>query len=193
MKINNTMRTLWISVLQKHTFYRNRVSPARLGMSLFVLIAVLVGCGQPEPRLDVTEESAAVGQPVEEQRPLGHVVEFDGYTLRANVIGTGELDESMARRYGIEQAADLAMLNLVILDTRSEQQPATVWGEVTVQHQSLIGHVSTVEMRPVEADGYVSFVGTLDTSSERIFQFEVQVIPAGSDKPLQMNFEVRLD
>lgn len=164
-----------------------------LSIVMFAIIAVLAGCERTEQTAITDGELEPVGQPAKEQKPLGQVMEFEGFTLRANVIRADFLSETMIEQYGIEPQPNLALLNLVILDNQSEQQPATVRAEVTAQQQNLLDHINVIEMRLVEADGYVSYIGTLEAGAQRIFQLTIKAQPADTDQLLEMNFEVRLD
>jgi hypothetical protein len=181
-----------MNTIQRNTF-QSVARPVRLSIPLMAVIAVLAGCERAGQTDRPTESQAQVDQPAGDERPLGQVAEFDGFTLRANVSRTELLPDAMARKYGIEAEPDLFLLNLVILESRPDRQPVPVSAELSVHHESLIGHEEVIEMRAVEADGYVSYIGTLDASSQRVFQLVIEAQPAGTDQPLQMDFEVQLD
>lgn len=158
------------------------------------VVAILTGCDRGGQTVESDGNQIPVDQPAgDERRPLEHVVEFDGYTLRANVLRSGFLSEDMVRQYGIETGDDVVLLNLVILKSRADLQPVPVLAEVSAQHESLIGHAETIDMRAVKSDGYVSYIGTLNTSAERFFQIVIKAQPEGTDQPLHMNFEVHLE
>jgi hypothetical protein len=178
-----------------NTMQRIRIHSVTLFIATIAVMAVLAGCDRAEQIDDPADSQpqSPAGQPADGQRPLEHVVEFDGYTLRANVSPTDVLPGDMAREYGIEPEPDLVLLNLVILKNQPDRQPTPVSGEVSAQHESLIGHVETIDMRAVETDGHVSYIGTLDASGQRLFQLVIEAQPAGIDQPLQMNFEVQLE
>ena len=180
-----------MNAMRRNTF-QSVALPVRLSIPLMAVIAVLAGCERAE-QTRPTESQAQVDHPVGDERPLGQVAEFDGFTLRANVTRTELLPDAMAQKYGIEAEPDLVLLNLVILENRPDRQPVPVSAELSVHHESLIGHEEVIEMRAVEADGYVSYIGTLDASSQRVFQLVIEAQPAGTDQPLEMDFEVQLD
>lgn len=158
-----------------------------------VLMAALAGCERPEQTADSTGTRTQVDQPAGGERALGEVKEFDGFTLRASVRRTKFLPDAMARQYGIEADDDLVLLNVVILENRADPQPASVSAQVSARYENRIGQVEIIDMHEVEADGYVSYIGTLDASAQRVFELIIQAQPAGTDEPLQMNFEVQLD
>lgn len=162
-------------------------------IAILALIAVLVGCDSAKQSPDSGEDHAPVGQSDEAHEPLSQVVEFENFNLQVNVARTDFLDGETAERYDIDPAPDHAMLNLVILENHSDGEPKTVSAAVTVQYQTRIGQIETIEMRSVEADGYISYIGTLDASSQRAFNLSIEVQPEGTDEPLHTDFEVELD
>lgn len=157
------------------------------------LIAALTGCDQSEQAVGSPGNQASVTQSDNDQQSSGHVAEFDGYTLRANAIRSDVLPDAMARQYEIEADADLVLLNLVILETRADQQPVPVRAQVSARHEGLTGHGRAIDMRPVEADGMISYIGTIEAGGQRHFQLVVEAQPDGTDEPLKMDFEVQLD
>lgn len=164
-----------------------------LPMVMLSTFVILAGCDRPGQSVDSVGQNSVRGEHAGPDKPLGHVMEFDGYTLRANVSRADVLNDTMARRYGIAANPDLALLNLVIQDNNVARQEATVEAAVSVEHENLLGQTQVVDMRAIEADGYISYVGTLDASSQRIFQLIIKVRPEGTEQPLEMNFEVQLD
>lgn len=151
------------------------------------------GAERSEGASDRPARPATSAEPPDRQAgPLEHVAEFDGFTLRASVGRTDSLQESVARQYQIEPEADVFLINLVILEHRADR-PVPVAGEVTVQHESLSGHIDGIAMRPVEANGHISYIGTLDGRSERFFRIVIEAQPDGSDAQLNMDFDVRLE
>lgn len=177
-----------MNTLQKNRFHRVTLM-ATLTLTLTVLLA---GCDQPGQTVDSNGSDANVGQPGENQQLLGDVAEFDGFTIRANVSPTDHLPDAMAQQYGIEPDPDKALLTVVILENQPEQQPAPVSGELSAHYDSLSGQTTDIDMRSIEADGRVSYIGTLDASAQRVFQFVIEAQPEGADQPLQMNFDVEL-
>ncbi len=162
-------------------------------MVSIMLLGVLGGCDRSDPPALTTDQQANGDQVPSGDQPLGKVTEFDNYTLRANVIRTESLPDTMARQYNIEADPTRVLLNLVILEHVPNQQPITVAGELTIHYESLVGHVGSIDMRSVEQDGFISYIGTLDASEQRFFRVFIGAQPNGSDESLEMNFEVELE
>ena len=168
---------------------RSVVLPAILTMAL---AALLVGCDRSDQSADVAASQINIDQHEANEQPLGDVAEFDGYTLRANLSPSEHLPDAMALKYGIEADANIFLLNVVILENGQEQQPVPVAGEVSASYESLIGHTTSIDMRAVEENDLVSYVGTLDTSGQHVLRFVIEAQVENTDQLLQMNFEVQL-
>lgn len=202
---------------------RSRILIIAQTIAMMMVIAVLVGCDRNDQATDSTDEQTpasqaaererttertadrtdgratdrtsgqATGQAAGEQSPLEQVVESDGYTLRANVGRTDALPDAMARQYGIERDPDLVLLNVVVLEDRPDGQSAPVSAEISAQVESLSGHVESIDMQEAESNGHVSYIGTLDASTQREFQLHIEAQPSGTDQSLHMEFDVKLE
>lgn len=146
-----------------------------------------------DTRHDSMMGRTARDQTAEVSGPLEHVEDFDRFTMRANVGRADVLSDAMARQYDIEPEAGLFLLNLVILENRSDRQPVPVSAQVSVRREGLSGHGESIDMRAIEVNGHLSYIGTLAASAERFFELVIEAQPEGTDEPLRMDFEVRLD
>lgn len=165
---------------------------ASIAMLNTALIVLLAGCDPSGESAVSTENQADVDQPGGGEQLLGDVAEFDGFTLRADVSPSDHLSDAMAQQYGIEAGPDLALLTVVILEKGADQQAMPVSGELSAHYEGPAGQATDIEMRAVEANERVSYVGTLDTSAQRVFQFVIEAQPQSTDQPLQMSFEAEL-
>jgi hypothetical protein len=147
-----------------------------------LVLALAAACGAP------TGDPAPTAGTVETRV---HVVELEGYTLRANTMPGTSLSAEVAERYGIEHDAGVGLLNLVILEQRPDGQDVTVPAEISASQRDLLGHVETIEMRAIEANDDVSYIGTFDSAQQTHFRFAIEARPAGSDTTLTIEFEDR--
>ena len=186
---------------EKHTM--NTMQKIQSVTLFIAMCALLAGCDRDEQSVDSAVDRPIVDQSARDQpsndeagadqQPMEHVVEFDGFTLRANVSRSDVLPEAMAQEYGIEAKSDHFLLNVVILEDRSGEYPAPVTANVSVKHESLAGHVESIDMRAVESNGHVSYIGILNASTQRSFQLVIEAQPSGSDQSLNMDFDVQLE
>lgn len=168
----------------------------KLSLSGVALLAVVVGCNPAGPPGDATDHEPDLPTPDQGmaagQGPLQQIADFDRFTLQASVGRASMLSDDMAQRYDLEKQDGMIMINLVILEDQQGRQPVPVAAEVRVQRESLSGHVETVDMRAAEANGFVSYIGTLDPGSQRLLTLIVEVMPEGTDEWLAMRFESEL-
>lgn len=124
--------------------------------------------------------------------PAMHVSEFGRYTLHANAISSEFLPATTAKQHGIDQASDRGILNLVILERQGKRQ-VTVRAKVTASKVNQLGQREEIEMRAIEANGRVSYLGTFGFAPLHNFRFTITVLPAGAGagEPLKIEFEDR--
>ena len=160
---------------------------------LVALVALLASCEKSGQAAESSADRINIDQQDEREQPLGDVAEFEGFTIRANVIPTGHLPDAMAQKYGVEADPDLFLLNVLILENQPEQQqPVPVPGELSAYYEGLTGRSTDIDMREVRANDRVSYIGTLDTSTQRIFQIVIKAQTENADQPLHMSFEVQI-
>lgn len=155
---------------------------------------LLAGCDQteePEQSADVTDNTANLDLEGHE-RPLGHVEAFDGYSLQASITPTDRLPDVMIQEHNIEPGPERLLFNAIIYEERADGGLEPVAADVNVLYENLVGHDIDIDMRQVEANGDVSYIGTVDTSGQLVFRFVMEAQPEGSDEPLQTEFEVQL-
>lgn len=155
-------------------------------LRIFILMLSLAtaGAATAQGALDRNDAPGRAGPPV-------HVSEFGRYTLRANAVSSEVLAPGTARKHGIERAADRGVLNLVILE-RTDGGQAPVRAEVSATQDNLLGQAEVIEMREVEQNGRVSYLGTFDFSPLRNFSFTITARPIGGGEPMTVEFEDRL-
>lgn len=176
-----------MDTMQKNTF-------RTVALAALLSTGLLAGCDQtdePEQSADTAESTTNLDLQGHE-RPLGHVEEFGDYSLQASITPTDRLPDVMIEEHNIEPGPERLLFNAIIYDKRSDGGLEPVAADVSVVYENLVGHDMEVDMRQVEANGDVSYIGTLDTSGQLVFRFVMQAQPEGSDEPMQTEFEVQL-
>ena len=176
-----------MDTMQKNTF-------RTVALAAVLSTGLLAGCNQteePEQSADATENTTNLDLEGHE-RPLGHVEEFDGYSLQASITPTDRLPDVMIQEHNIEPGPERLLFNAIIYEKRADGGLEPVAADVSVLYENLPGHEIEIDMRQVEANGDVSYIGTLDTSGQLVFRFVMQAQPEGSDEPMQTEFEVQL-
>lgn len=135
-----------------------------------LLCVALAACGndapKPAKRIDVPQEA----------------VTRDGdVTIRANVMQTAQLNESVARGYGIERR-EHALLLLVSVRKGPDGQDVALPATVEATAANLQGQHQTIAMRELRAGDYVDYIGTLAFSPPDTLSFAVDITREGGAK-----------
>tara|TARA_R110000850_G_scaffold45272_5_gene114497 strand:- start:1 stop:543 length:543 start_codon:yes stop_codon:yes gene_type:complete len=176
-----------MDTMQKNTF-------RTVALAALLSTGLLAGCDQteePEQSTDVAENTPNLDLQGHE-RPLGHVEEFEGYSLQASITPTDRLPDVMIEEHNIEPGPERLLFNAIIYDKRSDGGLEPVAADVSVMYENLPGHEIEIDLRQVEANGDVSYIGTVDTSGQLVFRFVMEAQPEGADEPLQTEFAVQL-
>lgn len=107
-------------------------------------------------------------------------------TIRANLVPTRNLAPAMASGYGIERGDDVVMLMVGVRTDRDGQQ-VTVPARVTATRVDLRGNRAPVDLRELEAGGFVDHVGTFRVEPPETLTFEVDVRRDG-EPPATLRF-----
>lgn len=140
---------------------------------LLLATALLAACGGTPP---APAPAGADSAPHEAVMRAGDV------TVRASVIQTSTLEESIARRYGIERSDRLVML-LVSVRQGPEGQETSMPAQVLAKASDLRGRAQVVEMRELRsgddpATALLDYVGTVEVDPPDTLRFDVQVTRA---------------
>jgi Domain of unknown function (DUF4426) len=136
----------------------------------FALSAILLaGCGgedRPKPARVLTE-------PVQEA-----VSTVGDITVRANVIRTSQLNEAMARQYGIERSERRVML-LVAVRKGPEGQDTAVPATIVAKVSRLTGGGEPIAMREQRVGELLDYVGTLEIAPPETLRFDLDIVREG--------------
>lgn len=115
--------------------------------------------------------------------------EEGGFTLRANAYQSEHLSEEIAEKYDVEQDENQGVLHVVVLEGEPNGDNTTA-AEVTAQQQNLVGQLEKIDMRKVEADNYITYIGTFNFDENAGFRFSVTAEPeSNSEVTLSVEFE----
>jgi Domain of unknown function (DUF4426) len=125
----------------------------------------------------------ALAQPAE--------VREDKYVLRASTVAAQNLPQAMRDRHGIPDDPRAAVLNIT-LQRSDAGAPRNVAADVSVQARNLYGVKTDVQLRRVEADGQVSYLGVYHFLPREVLDFEIVARPEGAPNRLRLEFRDRL-
>ena len=133
-------------------------------------LALAGACGGPGESADVPEAQPAEATSAD----IGsHVVHFSAQT-------TDQLPREVARAYQIQRSPERAMLNVSII-RKSDNAP--VAGVVTVKTRNLTQQIKNVEMRQINEQDAIYYIGETKVANRETLIFEITVKPEGEEKP----------
>ncbi|MFL6715744.1 MAG: DUF4426 domain-containing protein [Burkholderiaceae bacterium] len=120
-----------------------------------------------------------------------HVSEEGAFRLRASTVSSETLPESTAKAHGIERDPRRGVLNVTILHNEKSGEK-TMRGDVEATARDLTGQKRTVPMKEVDANGYVSYMGTYDFVRGEVIDFLIDAKPQGGGPKLSLTFRDRM-
>jgi hypothetical protein len=145
-----------------------------------LLVSLLASCGgsAPPPAPDARGEASRQGDVVER---VGDV------EIRASVVQTSALPDSVARQYGIERDAKTLLL-LVAVRKGPSASATSVPARVTAKVTDLRGGQQEVPMRELRAGTLVDSVGITHTTLPETLRFDLTVA-VDALAPVHLQFE----
>ena len=136
----------------------------------FSLLALVAGCGGPGESADVPE-----AQPAEATS-----ADIGDYVVHFSAQTTDQLPREVAQAYMIQRSKNRAMLNVSII---RESDSAAVAADVTVKTRNLTQQLKTVEMRKIDEQEAIYYIGETSVANRETLIFEITVKPEGQEQP----------
>ena len=107
------------------------------------------------------------------------------YRVHYNAINTNAIPPEVASAYGIQRSGSRAMLNIAVLRKAESEDSMDTTARATVSARAvnLTGQVREIELREIEDDDAIYYIGTFRISNEETLTFEISVRPEGSEQP----------
>jgi hypothetical protein len=126
--------------------------------TLIVTFALLVALAQPA----ATQQSET----------------FGNYEVHYNTLNTNMLSPEIASVYGIQRSGTQAMLNVTVLNRETREAVAA---NVDVIASNLTGQRRDIELRRIDDQGAIYYIGQFRIHDEETLNFNVSVKPSGFD------------
>ena len=139
----------------------------------FSLLALVAGCGGPGESADVPE-----AQPAEASS-----ADIGDYVVHFSAQTTDQLPREVAQAYMIQRSKNRAMLNVTII---RESDRAAVAGDITVKTRNLTQQLKTVEMRRIDEQEAIYYIGETSVANRETLIFEIAVKPEGEEQPSEV-------
>ena len=132
----------------------------------FSVLALFAGCGGPGESADVPE-----AQPAEATS-----ADIGDYVVHFSAQTTDQLPREVAQAYMIQRSKNRAMLNVSII---RESDNAAVAADVSVKTRNLTQQLKTVEMRQIDEQEAIYYIGETSVANRETLIFEITVKPEG--------------
>lgn len=109
------------------------------------------------------------------------------YRVHYSAMNTRMLPPEVAGAYDIQRSGNRAMINIAVLQkTESEGEMATpVRAAVNASAVNLTGQRRNIDVREVDDDDAVYYIGSFRIADEETLTFTIQVQPEGSNRPAE--------
>ena len=135
-----------------------------------MFLALIAACGGPGDSADVPQAQPAEASSAD----IGdHVVHFSAQT-------TDQLPREVARAYQIQRSPERAMLNVSII---RKSDNTSVTANVAVKTRNLTQQLKNVEMRQINEQDAIYYIGETKVANRETLIFEITVKPEGAEKP----------
>lgn len=136
----------------------------------FSLLALIAACGGPGESADVPE-----AQPAEASS-----ADIGDYVVHFSAQTTDQLPREVAQAYMIQRSKNRAMLNVSII---RESDKMAVAADVKVKTRNLTQQLKNVEMRRIDEQAAIYYIGETSVANRETLIFEITVKPEGEEKP----------
>jgi hypothetical protein len=153
--------------------------PVSIASLAFAFAFALAGCGNHASSSTAT--AAATAGTVAN----GATATSNGITLRASVVETADLQESVARGYGIAREPNQALLLLAVRNAQGDNAtPVSLQATVS----DLKGGTRPLPLREIRAGDFVDRIGLVPVSAPDTLTFEVRAqLAPGSSSTVRLN------
>ncbi|WP_087021989.1 DUF4426 domain-containing protein [Thaumasiovibrio subtropicus] len=104
-------------------------------------------------------------------------VKFDQLEVHYSAIPTTFLSAEIARSYQIQRSKYAALLNIAVLDTAQNNQPAIAF--IRGEAVNLLGHKTPLTFREIREGEAVYYLAEVKHTNEERFKFTIDVTTAG--------------
>ena len=134
-----------------------------------MFLALVAACGGPGDSSNVPQ-----AQPAEASS-----ADIGDYVVHFSAQTTDQLSREVARAYQIQRSPDRAMLNVSII---RKSDNTAVTADVTVETRNLTQQLKNVEMRQIDEQDAVYYIGETRVANLETLIFEITVKPEDSER-----------
>lgn len=131
--------------------------------------------------------AVALGAPslVHAQQSGQYVEQAGPYTIHYSMVPTALLPDEVKQRHSLPDAGS-ALLNVAV-----RRDGRDLPAEIDTRITNLLGQPLDIDMRRLEENGLISYLGVVDISNVDALHVTMTIVPAGSAEPIELEFEER--
>lgn len=114
---------------------------------------------------------------------------FGEYTVHYSAFTTDVLQPEVAKAYKIQRSTKRALLNVSILKKLMGTTGQPVRAQVKVSATNIHGQAQNIEMRELNDQGAIYYIGEFPVSNEETLKFNLDILPEGESSPLTAQFD----
>lgn len=139
-------------------------------------LSLLAACGGPD-----VEATVPQAEPAEASS-----IDIGDYVVHFSAQSTDQLPPEIARLYNIVRSKNRVMLNVSVID---EATGSAVPADVSVKTVNLTGQLKTINMRKLEEQEAIYYVGETPVANRETLIFDITVALEGVEEPAKMRFK----
>lgn len=114
--------------------------------------------------------------------------DFGEYVVHFNAVTTDLLSPEMASHYNIQRSSNKALLNITVLKKVLGAAASPVEAKVSASAVNLTDQYRDIDMRKLEEDGAIYYLGTMSVDNQETYDFTVNVTPEDQEQPFVVRF-----
>lgn len=118
-----------------------------------------------------------------------HNKELENFIIHVNALTTDQLPPEVARGYNISRSKSRAMINVSVREKQTDGE-LPITASVTVLARNLSNQLKNIKFREIKEEGPLAiyYIAELPVSNEEIIVFDLDVTPAGANKPFLLSY-----
>ena len=142
--------------------------------ALFATALLCIGCSRAGQATAVTASAAST-----HASSTDATAAMNGVIVHASALPTADLNEAVARQYGLTRDAGTLLLLVTVRDANGDAVPADA---VKVQARAgvLPDALAPLALRAIETNGLTDYIGTVSAHAPASVQFEVDATRGGA-------------
>ena len=110
------------------------------------------------------------------------------FTVHHNAFKSDFLDPKVAQAYGLQRSKYRGIINISVVREKAGATGTPVPAEISVKAANLMGVPKSIKLRGIREQNAIYYIDDFPIVDGEIVNFELKVIPTGSDRPIRAKF-----